>query len=1062
MSRLSYKALTPTDSAEQVEEYLEALTWALQQKDIHNIALAGAYGSGKSSIIETFLRGEREKKRTIVDRLRSRNQRISAISMKISMAEFEIWKEDAGKQEKTRRHDDSSQTLNEVSEWILKQIFYKVESDKIPQSRYHKLCRRSFLSDYTSVALALFLIVSLVFLFVPFTLDRVVALVDWMTLRSGGSTVTSMGGLFLFALLILGMAVYKWRFLFSRLKLKSLKLPAGTGIESERESESIFNRHLDEIVYFFEVTKYRVVFFEDLDRLDEPNIFVRLRELNTILNNSNAISKKPVVFVYAVRDDLFGKEDRTKFFDFIIPVIPIINTTNSREVLLEWLRKEKEKDKYGHNISEQFMRDVSPYIADMRILRNICNEFLIYKGTLKKSRNTALVDHKIFAMILFKNLYPQDFAHIQAEQGIIKEVFAGKESYRREKEKVLRDWVNAYQNAMPEKDVLLKKNELHDLVHAPLHGIINEENISLVREKAKNNGLLVFLVRRGYIDETYVDYINYFKGESYPESDRDFIRAVKEQRETEFFYVLHKPLAVIQDLSVEEFGQQEIYNRDLVDALLAQDGEEEKKEALYTRLKFSDKRSWEFLCFYVESGKQSGRLIAALSVRWMNMWSRMEDQSWISDRQQDLFLARILENVPKKRIGELNVSGLLTNVFERNANILQRLKGVRADCICEALDVLSVQFHHLDIDGVSKVILDDIFTKNRYVLNVDMVQNAIAHVAPHLTNDFPEKRYTVIRKTGYAPLVERVHDNLIFYVKKIMLQQEHLADDEADVLALLDQLIEEVDLCRRLIDKETFRVSKLRDCCYVHLPNYEEDVRRIWDALLSTKKLAATWENIYAYWVQFHITQELRTFIEARGDSLRESGTECLDEDFIRALVNGGFDMSILRILLPLVREEHIDANTVTKAFLEQIIFASESSPALRGELLQQYGPVHMTERLAKSLCSLQLPMTKEVFFAAWNYLNYSERLNLMAACADLLGSEDFERCFDDMDEPHHDFVDRTKHKVRISKTDVNEKIAQRLKDIDYITSFADEANPATEDDSIEATVLVCWVKAIS
>ena len=1062
MSRLSYEALTPTDSAEQVEEYLEALTWALQQKDIHNIALAGAYGSGKSSIIETFLRREREKKRTIVDRLRSRNQRISAISMKISMAEFEIWKEDAGKQEKTRRHDDSSQTLNEVSEWILKQIFYKVESNEIPQSRYHKLCRRAFWSDYTSVALALFLIVSLIFLFVPFTLDRMLALVDWIALQGAFSTVMGALTLCLFVALVLAGAVYKWRFLFSNLKLKVLKLPAGTGIESERESETVFNRHLDEIVYFFEVTKYRVVFFEDLDRLDEPNLFVRLRELNTLLNNSNAISKKPVVFVYAVRDDLFGKEDRTKFFDFIIPVIPIINTTNSREVLLEWLRKEQEKDKRGHNISEQFMRDVSPYIADMRILRNICNEFLIYKGTLKKSRNTALADHKIFAMILFKNLYPQDFAHIQAEQGIIKEVFAGKESYRREKEKVLRDWVNAYQNAMPEKDVLLKKNELHDLVHAPLHGIINEENISLVREKAKNNGLLVFLVRRGYIDETYVDYINYFKGESYPERDRDFIRAVKEQRETEFFYGLHKPLAVIQDLSVEDFGQKEIYNCDLVDALLAQDGEEEKKEALYTRLKFSDKRSWEFLCFYVKSGKQSGRLIEALAMRWTNIWVSIEDYRWIFEDQQDLFLARILENVPKKRIGELNIGGVLTDVFERNANILQRLKGVRADCICEALDILSVQFHHLDIDGVSKVILDDIFTNDRYVLNVDMVQNVIVHVAPLLAKDFPAKSYTVVRKAEYAPLVDRVHDNLIFYVKEVMLQQERLADDEADVLALLDQLIEEVDLCRRLIDKETFRVSKLRDCCYVHLQNYEEDVRRIWDTILSTKKLAATWENIYAYWSQFHITQELRIFIEACGDSLRESGTECLDEDFIRALVNGGFDMSILRILLPLVREEHIDANTVTKDFLEQIIFASESSPALRGELLQQYGIGHMTERIAKNLYSLQLPMTKEIFFAAWNYLSHSERLDLMAACADLLGSEDFERCFDDMDEPHHDFVDRTKHKVRISKTDVNEKIAQRLKDIDYITSFADEANSATEDDSIEATVLVCWVKAIS
>lgn len=1061
MAGSSYHALTPTDSAEQVEEYLEALTWALQQKDIHNIALAGAYGSGKSSIIETFLRGEREKKRTIVDRLRSRNQRISAISMKISMAEFEIWKEDAGKQEKTRRHDDSSQTLNEVSEWILKQIFYKVESNEIPQSRYHKLCRRAFWSDYTSVALALFLIVSLIFLFVPFTLDRMLALVDWIALQGAFSTVMGVIILCLFAALVLAGAVYKWRFLFSNLKLKVLKLPAGTGIESERESESVFNRHLDEIVYFFEVTKYRVVFFEDLDRLDEPNLFVRLRELNTLLNNSNAISKKPVVFVYAVRDDLFGKEDRTKFFDFIIPVIPIINTTNSREVLLEWLRKEKEKDKYGHNISEQFMRDVSPYIADMCILRNICNEFLIYKGTLKKSRNTALVDYKIFAMILFKNLYPQDFAHIQAEQGIIKEVFAGKESYRREKEKVLRDWVNAYQNAMPEKDVLLKKNELHDLVHAPLHGIINEENISLVREKAKNNGLLVFLVRRGYIDETYVDYINYFKGESYPERDRDFIRAVKEQRETEFFYGLHKPLAVIQDLSVEDFGQKEIYNRDLVDALLAQDGEEEKKEALYTRLKFSDKRSWEFLCFYVESGKQSGRLIEALAMRWTNIWVSIEDYRWIFEDQQDLFLARILENVPKKRIGELNVDRVLTGVFERNANILQRLKGVRADCICEALDVLSVQFHHLDIDGVSKVILDDIFTNDRYVLNVDMVQNAITHIAPSLVKEFPAKRYTAIRKSAYAPLMKRIQKNLIDYAKDIMLQQENLADDEADVLELLEQLIEEGDLCQEIIKKEGFCVSDLQACCHAHLAHNEENVHRIWDALLSNNKLTITWNNIYVYWSQFRMTQELQGFIERNLKHLSESGTECLDDEFVCEFVGAGFDISVLRLILPLVQEKHIDANMISGDFLEQMLFASETSPALKEALLHRYGEEYMTKQMAKALPGLQLQGTKAIFSAAWKHLDNTEKANLLAAYTDLLDSSDFEECFSGMGQPYHDFVPRTRHKVRIPKTDTNEKIVKRLEDIDYITSLTEEAIVSTKQDRGEETALVCWVKAV-
>lgn len=47
---------------------------------------------------------------------------------------------------------------------------------------------------------------------------------------------------------------------------------------------------------------------------------------------------QPVIFVYAIRDDMFKDSERTKFFDFIIPVIPIINSTNSSESLLEMLQ----------------------------------------------------------------------------------------------------------------------------------------------------------------------------------------------------------------------------------------------------------------------------------------------------------------------------------------------------------------------------------------------------------------------------------------------------------------------------------------------------------------------------------------------------------------------------------------------------------------------------------------------------------------------------------------------------------------------------------------------------
>ena len=116
---------------------------------------------------------------------------------------------------------------------------------------------------------------------------------------------------------------------------------------------------------------------------------MHLRELNNLLNNDEAINHKPIVFVYAVRDDIFSKEDRTKFFDFIIPVIPIVNATNSGEILLEKLDNAK---KHGicHKISQGFVLDIAPFISDMRIIQNIYNEFVVYKKTLQTEQHLRI------------------------------------------------------------------------------------------------------------------------------------------------------------------------------------------------------------------------------------------------------------------------------------------------------------------------------------------------------------------------------------------------------------------------------------------------------------------------------------------------------------------------------------------------------------------------------------------------------------------------------------------------------------------------------------------------
>ncbi|MFP3360137.1 NTPase, partial [Planococcus sp. SIMBA_143] len=79
-----------------------------------------------------------------------------------------------------------------------------------------------------------------------------------------------------------------------------------------------------------------------------------------------------------INDTIDFSKNRTKFFDFIIPVIPIINSSNSIDKLSEKI----DKLAYSDKIDRSFLNDVTIYIDDMRILKNVFNEFIIYKDKL--------------------------------------------------------------------------------------------------------------------------------------------------------------------------------------------------------------------------------------------------------------------------------------------------------------------------------------------------------------------------------------------------------------------------------------------------------------------------------------------------------------------------------------------------------------------------------------------------------------------------------------------------------------------------------------------------------
>lgn len=110
-----YEDFAPASKIENGEEYIKALHWALKNKDVKNIALAGPYGSGKSSIIHSYLK-----------------KYPSTRALNISLATFD-WEK--------KEYDEFK---DEVELGILKQLFYKVDSSKIPQSRYRKIHKQYY------------------------------------------------------------------------------------------------------------------------------------------------------------------------------------------------------------------------------------------------------------------------------------------------------------------------------------------------------------------------------------------------------------------------------------------------------------------------------------------------------------------------------------------------------------------------------------------------------------------------------------------------------------------------------------------------------------------------------------------------------------------------------------------------------------------------------------------------------------------------------------------------------------------------------------------------------
>lgn len=387
-----------------VEDLKEVLDVAFENKKIKNIALTGPYGSGKSSILDTLL--------TILPKER-KTLRISLATLRVddTTANYESVPPNQ------RDREDAEEALNRKIEYsILQQLIYHEKARTVPSSRL----RRILHIPPRELSLYSFgVIVFVLSFFIAFEpswarIETFYTLFNWGWVNIAFDIVSA-----LYMFWGMWFVLRKVISSYSNSKLNKLNLKEAS-IELN-EDTSIFNRHLDEILYFFQATEYDVVIIEDLDRFGTSKVFLKLRELNFLLNESKVIERH-IVFLYAVKDDIFKDEERTKFFDYISTVIPVINPSNSKAILKKAL---EERSVLHNDITDDDLSEMAFFIQDMRILKNIANEYAQYHNLLCKD-NKHLDRTKLLAMIVYKNYHPQDFAMLHRRQGKVYECLSKK------------------------------------------------------------------------------------------------------------------------------------------------------------------------------------------------------------------------------------------------------------------------------------------------------------------------------------------------------------------------------------------------------------------------------------------------------------------------------------------------------------------------------------------------------------------------------------------------------------------------------------------------------------
>jgi hypothetical protein len=646
-----------------------------------------------------------------------------------------------------------------------------------------------------------------------------------------------------------------------------------------------------------------------MDRYNANRIFERLREINTLINTQRKqrrkkpanmlflhlfrknVSYTPLRFFYLLRDDIFTTKDRTKFFDYIVPIVPVIDGSNSYDKLIEKFKDGGIYEKFDSH----FLQKLSLYVDDMRLLLNIYNEFIVYESRINSTEQDW---NKLLAMITYKNLFPYDFSELQLRRGYVHTVFSQKQIWIDKWEKGPDALIASNRKKIDEVDFLSSKR------FSDIAIINNSDEIFMVAyespmkktrdfgEIKENNyfDLLKFLLRFGWIDETYRDYMNYFYPNSLSVEDKAFLRSITDKKAKKMNYMLKDPEKVLSYLGVPDFKQPEILNICLMNHLLTHQKEcGEYEDAFFSYI--TETKNYRFIIGALGwSGIASKELVNKINCVWPSFIEEIiadaepYTEGWHSIAFNS-FVLLSLYHCPDKVLQDVNTENCLTDYIQNDSEYLefgqptsgQRSNEPNIETLIKRFDLLGVKFQFIDYESANKDLFRQVYEHNQYEINKENLWLMIKVIyGLEEIADFAHKNLTIIMTEPESRLAKYIWNDIEKYIKSYLsFCDDAITDNEQVALRVLNcNDINEDDKLSYLVKLKT-PIKSIKDVPF-------------WKRVLELSLCDNTQKNILAYFERQTLDETLVDFINGHtaldygGENI---GTADIREKFFDAII---------------------------------------------------------------------------------------------------------------------------------------------------------------------------------